>query len=66
MSEDEEKRLIWMEIRSLAPGMIKAGENTIDLLLWSQGKAFEDVMERLNKMKDLDEKPVSTGRVFEV
>ena len=38
-----EKLMIWLEIKKAAPAIMKAGGNTVEILLWSQGKTLEEV-----------------------
>ena len=39
-----DKLKIWAEIKKQAPVIIKAGGNPVDLLLWSQGKTFGNLL----------------------
>ena len=47
-----EKMVIWLEIKRAAPAIMKAGGNTVEILLWSQGKSLEEVMNLLSKFNE--------------
>ena len=45
---EDEKSLIWKEIKKSASAINKAGGNTIWLLLWSRGKSLMEVQRRID------------------
>ena len=55
---EDEKSLIWKEIKKSASAINKAGGNTIWLLLWSRGKSLMEVQRRIDiiiSMESMDE-----------
>ena len=47
-----EKTLIWSEIKAALPVINMSGENSGDLLVWSQDKNLEEVKERTREITE--------------
>ena len=46
----EEATQVWAEIREAAGQISRAGENPVELLLWSRGKTLAEVREEIRRM----------------